>query len=136
MGECCSYCQNYLTSGLAVEHKLPKNLFPELELEWSNFLLACSTCNSIKNEKVKMEDEILWPDLNNTLIALKYSEGGFDSMSEELRDDRLNARAQSLINLVGLDRHEADGWTNPRGRDKRWLKREECWKFAEISRSV
>ena len=77
LGKYCCYCESFFFSGLAVEQKLPKKTCPELELEWTNFLLACSTCNSIKRDTVKADSEILWPDLNNTLLALNYSIGGF-----------------------------------------------------------
>lgn len=48
IGQYCSYCELPLTSSLAVEHTLPKHWFPESQLAWSNFLLACPVCNSVK----------------------------------------------------------------------------------------
>ena len=56
IGQYCSYCELPLTSSLAVEHTLPKYWFPTSQLTWSNFLLACPVCNSVKgsnpNQKI------------------------------------------------------------------------------------
>ena len=134
LGHYCSYCEIRVPIGLAVEHKIPRAPCPALELEWTNFLLGCVTCNSIKGDKVKTIGETLWPDLNNTLLALKYSEGGFVDVSQCMSDE-LNERAQSLAKLVGLDRHKAAGWPAPTKRDKRWSEREKVWRTAENCRA-
>lgn len=134
LGNYCSYCESRVPTGLAVEHKIPKDPCPTLKLEWTNFLLGCVTCNSIKGDKIKNSTETLWPDLNNTLLALEYSEGGFVSVSQYLSDEQ-NNRARSLIRLVGLDRHEAAGWPDPTNRDKRWSEREKIWRAAEGCRT-
>jgi len=93
IGQYCSYCELPLTSSLAVEHTLPKYWFPENQLAWSNFLLACPVCNSVKgsnpNQKVcdppyadsaKAEGQIMeiyaWPNTywqgyeNNSLLPV------------------------------------------------------------------
>lgn len=43
----CMYCEDSL--GTDIEHFHPKRLYPAHAFEWSNYLLACSHCNS--NEK-------------------------------------------------------------------------------------
>ena len=134
LGVYCSYCESRVSIGLAVEHKVPKKPHPELELEWTNFLLGCMTCNSIKGDKVKTKPEALWPDLNNTILALEYFEGGFVDVGKGLNGELKN-RARALIDLVGLDRHKADGWPQPTGRDKRSSDRELIWKTATDCRS-
>ncbi|MEP7375997.1 MAG: HNH endonuclease [Chitinophagaceae bacterium] len=48
MGQYCSYCNQKLPASLAVEHVQPKDPVPALELEWTNFLLGCTNCNSAK----------------------------------------------------------------------------------------
>lgn len=48
IGQYCSYCESPVGSRLAIEHRLPKHYFPHLGFRWSNFLLACDSCNSIK----------------------------------------------------------------------------------------
>ena len=77
LGRYCSYCERLLQIGLAVEHKAPKSLYPDGELVWDNFLLGCSNCNSVKDDKDVDDDGTLWPDKHNTLLALAYSKGGF-----------------------------------------------------------
>lgn len=50
IGSYCSYCELPISSVPAVEHRLPKAYFPALFLNWSNFLLACTLCNSTKGD--------------------------------------------------------------------------------------
>lgn len=59
IGEYCSYCEMPLGASLAVEHMLPRNEFPESALEWANFLLACSPCNSVKGRKPSRANAVL-----------------------------------------------------------------------------
>ncbi len=40
----CMYCED--SAGTDIEHFQPKALFPALAFTWSNYLLACSYCNS------------------------------------------------------------------------------------------
>lgn len=134
LGLYCSYCECHVSSGLAVEHKLPKEHRKDLELTWNNFLLGCNICNPIKGETVMNENDSLWPDINNTLMAVRYADGGFVTVAEGL-STALRIKAQSLIDLVGLDRHEAKCWPSPSKRDKRWSMREKVWKSAELCRS-
>lgn len=130
LGSYCSYCERPMANGLAVEHKIPKMLGSGLGLDWTNFLLGCVICNSIKSDTVSINPKVLWPDLNNTLLALDYSKGGFVAVSEYL-DSVLERRAKALIDPVGLDRHGANGWPRQTRRDKRWSEREKVWKVAE-----
>ena len=44
---------------------------------------------------------------------------------------RLKARAETLIGLVGLDRHVAEGFPKPSRRDSRWQQRDAVWCLAE-----
>jgi uncharacterized protein (TIGR02646 family) len=131
LGIYCSYCERPLCIGLAVEHILPKNLHPELETEWNNFLLSCPNCNSLKSDKsVKIED-CCWPDRDNTFLAFAYLKGGFIQPATNLSNEQ-QIKAQLLLDLVGLQNHVMSGWSRPAARDKRWQDREETWKLAEI----
>ena len=123
-----------LSSGLAVEHMAPKDIYPDRELDWGNFLLGCGICNSIKGDKDVADDEVLWPDRHNTILALAYLPGGFVEAAKNLNSD-LRVRAQVLIDLTGLDRHGAEGSPPPSRRDRRWTAREEVWTTAENCRS-
>lgn len=129
LGIYCSYCERRLPVSLAVEHVSPKSLDPALELDWSNFLLGCTNCNSVKGDTPTSHDGFLWPDRDNTLQAFKYSEGGFVELADGLSGATL-LMAKALMDIVGLDRHKARGWPRPAGRDKRWEQREATWKLA------
>jgi hypothetical protein len=130
LGRYCSYCERQVAASLAVEHVIPKSLRPELEREWTNFLLGCTNCNSVKGDKAVEIQNFIWPDRNNTLLALVYSKGGFVRLADNLNNDR-KTKAQALLDLVGLQRHPAGGWVKPARKDKRWQDREESWATAE-----
>jgi uncharacterized protein (TIGR02646 family) len=134
IGEYCSYCEMRLDSSLAVEHIEPKHRRPDLELEWTNFLLACVNCNSTKNKKDIVISEYFWPDRDNTFQVLKYSEGGIVSVADQLSpEDR--ERASRLIELVGLDKTPADDIAiNSKQSDRRWNKRRQAWDKAVLAR--
>jgi uncharacterized protein (TIGR02646 family) len=130
LGQYCSYCERKLSVGLAVEHVLPKVFHPNLITEWSNFLLACTNCNSTKSEKIVELKNALWPDQDNTFLTFVYSQGGFVRLADGMNEQQ-KTKAKTLLDLVGLQRHAAEGWENPAARDKRWQDREECWTAAE-----
>jgi hypothetical protein len=111
----------------------PKSLHETLKLNWTNFLLACVNCNSVKGDEDIADRDVLWPDRHNTMLAINYSIGGFVRVAEDLGDE-LNRRAQRLVNLVGLHRHVAEGYPKPSPRDRRWEQREEAWAAAEKCR--
>ena len=134
LGRYCSYCERRLPASLAVEHMAPKSLHPDRELEWDNFLLGCTNCNSVKNDKDVSDEEALWPDRHNTILAIAYTRGGFAGTAAGLGLD-LERRARRLIDLVVLDRHDAAGYPEPAKNDNRWAQREEIWNVAEFCRS-
>lgn len=83
LGQHCSYCEGYrVPQDLHVEHIYPKDPHPEREFRWENFLLACNTCNSYKNNHLGnrrrrgLERRYLWPHLDNTFRAFEYSANG------------------------------------------------------------
>lgn len=59
LGSYCSYCERQVAASLAVEHVIPKNLHPELETEWNNFLLGCTNCNSVKSDRAVEIDKFI-----------------------------------------------------------------------------
>lgn len=135
-GKYCSYCEEKLNVGLEVEHVSPKDLDQDRELDWENFLLACKICNTIKGKKPTNDDEFLWPDKDNTLRAIEYGDGGLVSVSQGLSDD-LREKAESLINLIGLDRHPGQpSEKQPSKRDERFSDREEVWSLARLNRGA
>ncbi|HHQ4525240.1 TPA: HNH endonuclease [Aeromonas veronii] len=136
LGEYCSFCEMQLDASLAVEHVKPKkpdghdvNIL-ERELDWENFLLACTNCNSTKgNEDVDL-DEYVWPDKDNSFRALIYSEGGFVSAHPTVQPEK----AKNIIKLVGLDKVPSSRVLNLHASDRRWLNRKEAWDMAKISK--
>lgn len=130
LGRYCSYCERRFPSQLAVEHVSPKSLDEERETDWTNFLLACTSCNSVKGDTPTNDSDYVWPDKDNTLRAIDYKDGGFvepiGGLEAELED-----RARNLIELVGLDRHPGQPQSNrPAARDVRYMDREEVWALA------
>lgn len=130
LGRYCSYCERCLPASLAVEHMAPKSLQPERSLDWGNFLLGCTNCNSLKSDRPTDDDSLVWPDRDNTLLAFTYFRGGFVRASA-VSTEEVKSRAENLIDLVGLSRHPAHGWPAPTGKDKRWQQREAIWAIAE-----
>lgn len=134
MGEFCSYCEMHLDASLAVEHVQPKK--PEgapvnirsRELDWDNFLLACTNCNSTKGNNDVVIDEYFWPDRDNTFRALAYLEGGI--IKPPLQGD-LKTKAEETIKLTGLDKHPLN---DPKASDRRWQNRRETWDIAVESK--
>lgn len=128
LGEYCSYCEMHLDASLAVEHVQPKKppgatvAMPERELDWGNFLLACTNCNSSKGDTDVVLADYLWPDRDDTFRALRYSEGGVVDSAPGVH----KARADLLIDLVGL-RKQPD---TAEASDRRWMNRREAWDRA------
>ena len=122
LGGYCSYCEMRLDASLAVEHIQPKSHHHSLALDWNNFLLACTNCNSTKGDQDITLNDYIWPDRDNTFRALNYQEGKVSCVPgiEPAKTDR-------LIKLVGLDKvpNSADA------SDRRWLNRLEAWGLAE-----
>lgn len=134
LGDYCSYCERRLSVSLAVEHISPKKLAPDLETTWENFLLGCANCNSAKGKKATNADDWLWPDRDNTLAAITYIEGGFVAPADSLVAE-LKSKAQSLLDLVGLQKHGASPGKKPRRGDKRWMDREQAFAVALSSKA-
>jgi len=134
IGEYCSFCEMHCDHDLAVEHKLPKNYQhnKHLELEWTNFLLACRNCNSTKGTKDIKLNELMWPDTNNTFYAFVYGPDAMIRVNPALNDGQ-KLMARSLLELVGVSRKlEMDSRlrVDPKLKDRRWMNREEAWRLA------
>jgi len=132
----CSYCERRFPACLAVEHVSPKSLDLARETDWTNFLLGCVNCNLSKGAKPTNDQDFLWPDKDNTLMAIEYSAGGLVEASSNL-DPEVKTKAVRLIELVGLDRHPGQPLAKqPTDRDKRYVEREEKWKLAQLKRDA
>jgi len=103
IGEYCSYCESKILTSLAVEHVQPKSAKPHLKLEWSNFLLACTNCNSIKGAKEIELTNYVWPDIDNTYELFSYDNSGLVKVASNI-DVSLKDKVEASIQLTGLDR--------------------------------
>jgi len=131
LGTFCSYCERYLGNNIAVEHIQPKSSVPGLSLSWSNFLLACVNCNSIKSKTPVILGNYLWPDRDNTYRAIEYTVGGVVSAAAGL-SPQLTLITNETIKLTGLDRMPDDDLlVNPEQKDRRWRERRTAYGKAE-----
>ena len=102
IGEYCNYCEMNLDHAAQVEHVQPKSLEPALELDWDNFLLACTYCNSTKSNKPIDLNTDIFPDLDNPLMAIRT-----DGVHLTVRDDVPQENQEmgaAFLALVGRDR--------------------------------
>ena len=134
LGDYCCYCERQIETNLAVEHVQPKSVVSALILDWDNFLLACTNCNSIKGDTPIQLGDYFWPDVDNTLRAFEYVRGGLIEPHSCLRPDMV-AKAAATLSLTGLDRYPGNGGQEPTPSDRRWLRRQEAWQKAEWCRA-
>ncbi len=106
LGRYCSYCEREIATVLAVEHIQPKGLaaYAHLELEWTNFLLACVNCNSTKKDKDVVLADVLLPDRDNTLAVFSYSDDGSIEIKHGVVGTPLEVQARRTLSLTGLDK--------------------------------
>lgn len=128
IGGYCSYCERHSYScGIDVEHIRHKSQYIKRMNLWSNFLLACKNCNSVKGTKAV--NGMFFPTASDTFHILAYYPDGrveVNSPTKTSPADRL--RAQALIRLVGLDRRP--GHPDYSQKDKRWSDRRAIWALA------
>ena len=127
IGYYCSYCEMRVFNCIEIEHLLPQNQGGE-PLQWSNFLLSCKYCNTVKSDHNQNVTDYLWPDIDNTDLAFTYSE---ENAVEPHPDTAENVQclAQNSIELMGLDRYPG-GPHRPTPSDTRWISRKEAWDVA------
>ena len=128
IGSFCSYCEREgFSSSLDVEHIEDKKFNYEKEFLWSNFLLACKNCNSIKRTKKIDFDNIILPHLNNTFSVFEYLESGLIKVKDDV-DEVIKLKATELVNLIGLDRRP--GHCKYSSKDHRWQERKQAWELG------
>lgn len=127
IGAYCSYCERQgFSTALDVEHVEDKNDNPEKKYLWSNFLIACKNCNSIKGTDDVDFENIIFPHLDNTFPAIDYLESGLIKINPNFENP---SKAQAIIDLVGLDRRP--GHPNYSDKDNRWCERKKAWELAK-----
>lgn len=99
LGNYCSYCGvNYASEG-AIEHVVPKSQVPTLANDWDNLLLACTNCNSAKNQHQQLNGNYYWPDHDLTGAIF-----GFDLDLNEFTYDQNDQIAQATLQMLMLNR--------------------------------
>lgn len=156
IGRYCSYCEIPLSpdSAVAIEHMLPKDFFPDETLDWENFLLSCTSCNSNKkwvmeskwktewqylpnlhnriSAKIAARSQYYWADRDNTFRAIEYLDDGRTQVHSALTEPEEQLTASATIDLVKLGRINRED--NPRKNlDERYLKRLAVWNVAKES---
>lgn len=126
IGYFCSYCEMKVFNSIEVEHILPQNQGGAV-LSWSNFLLSCKYCNTIKSDHNATITDYFWPDRDNTDLVFEYGE--VDVISPRALPQELISKATATINLMGLDKNPA-GPHFPTQSDTRWRSRKEVWDIA------
>lgn len=138
IGEFCSYCERKIEANLAVEHVQPKATNPALALEWDNFLLGCTNCNSTKGDKSVVLTDFVWPDMDNTFEYFEYNDTGIVHVSPLIQDPQLRQRIQNMLDLVGLQKHPPQvgtvAWQE--ASDRRFEHRLGAWKDANIYKEM
>lgn len=137
LGAYCSYCEAPIRgAGGSVEHILPQKNFPGYILSWNNFLLACTSCNSVKRWMADKwtnqtdADNCYWPHRDNTFRLFFCDNTGKVGLRPNLCT-KWQKRAKNTLELTGLDRVG----TTATERDFRWRDRREAWRIAEIQRT-
>ena len=111
LGQYCSYCEarESVGSNLDVEHVQPRSRYGDLKYKWSNFLLACRTCNGPSNKYTKdvVLGQVHLPHLNNTFKSLVYFPAGVVKVNPTLTGVS-KTHAEELRRLVGFDKFSDD----------------------------
>lgn len=114
MGEFCCYCERAQEArDLDVEHIKPQISHPKVALKWSNFLLACTTCNTYKkhyqgnNRQTGILIKQAWPHLDNTFGVFDYDKYGRVKVAGALTNAAHAAMADRTLRMAGLDRTPA-----------------------------
>lgn len=102
LGSFCSYCEMNIDNQVDIEHVSPKSKNPDLELDWSNFLLGCKACNTIKGNNNQSRDGYVFPDHDNTAFLYDYLTS-YVKVDPTL-DTNIKSLAQATLDLVQLDR--------------------------------
>ncbi|PKG40366.1 HNH endonuclease domain-containing protein [Psychromonas sp. Urea-02u-13] len=127
IGHFCSYCEMNICNQSDIEHVQPKSSNEVLINSWSNFLLACKSCNIIKSDNNDDRDGYVFPDEHNTSFLFEYNESGI-SVKDDLPEE-VKTLALATFNLVSLNRKK-----DTAGRtDDRAFARLKSWQKAQVS---
>lgn len=131
LGLFCSYCERPIKTLLAVEHVLPKSLYPEFKTAWSNFVLGCTNCNSTKGNRDVNRSEVILPDQDNAFRAFVYAPEGTVRPNVTL-SNAVQEKAARTLWLTGLDKFpdEFEEEADQIAALERWQQRSLAWREA------
>jgi uncharacterized protein (TIGR02646 family) len=113
----CVYCEGKINGPAAgnVDHFKPKALFPLLAYEWTNYFLACESCNTAKHDKWPRSGGYIRPDQGDPSRHFFFAEDGTakavrpgsaaDRMIEDLdlkREWLSDERKQNIEKMLSL----------------------------------
>lgn len=138
LGAFCSYCEMNIDNQSDIEHVVPKSLDGELINNWTNFLLACKSCNIIKSNNNEDREGYVFPDEHNTSFLFEYNINGVLIRSDLPYE--IKELAEATYNLVKLNRKkDTSGMTDDRAfaRLRSWQKAQEALAdFLELPESL
>ncbi|HEX8706027.1 MAG TPA: retron system putative HNH endonuclease [Myxococcaceae bacterium] len=113
----CMYCED--SAATDIEHFWPKSHYPERAFSWSNYLLACSGCNSnYKREQFPLDETgaplLLDPTVEDPRehLILSVKTGKYRPRTREGRE---SPKGQKSIEVFGLGRDILE-----KGRQDAW----------------
>lgn len=113
----CMYCED--SAATDIEHFWPKSKFPERAFTWTNYLLACSGCNSNHKREQFPQDETGAPLLIDPSVedprdhlVLSVSTGKYRPRKREGQE---SLKGQKSIEVFGLGRDILE-----KGRQDAW----------------
>ncbi|MCM3358655.1 HNH endonuclease [Psychrobacillus sp. MER TA 171] len=130
LGWYCSYCEMPVKNVIEVEHIVPIHKGGG-KLNWSNFLLSCKYCNTVKNANNSTRSGYVWPDKDNTFRAFEYQYGvPIEAHSVNIAEPILYKTVTDTIKLLGLNREPYNDSAKPTVKDTRWISRNSVWGLA------
>lgn len=105
-GKRCMFCSGSEASD--VEHYRPKAVFPEMAMQWTNYLWGCTPCNRCKGNRFPPDTapggRIVNPAEENPWDFFYIGEFGLLTPLYDKRAKGLNPRAKSTCEILRLNR--------------------------------
>lgn len=127
-GDYCSFCEIPLAGHLlAVEHRVPKSLYPTFTVLWKNFLLACRDCNAFKGTQPARATVMGWiggggpfteDQLYDEIVDRYYwADRYYGTYRRIARSYWRETRAAVEVQLVAAEYSSRDNWLRSHALD-------------------
>ena len=93
----CMYCEDSFAD--EIEHRRPKNLYPQQTFDWDNMLYSCGPCNGPKNNQFA----ILNPPYANGYTDISPKRGEVPEKPKSGMDALINQRVENPLDFIWLD---------------------------------